>query len=453
MKKRFLKVLAVSMLPAVLLGTVTSCGDSNSGDIIEVSRPKGDKGETGNGISSIEKTSSDGLKDIYTIKFTDGSITTFIVTNGNQGIQGIQGEPGKDGHTPVITIGENGNWYIDGQDTGKPSSISGETSKGISSIEKTSSDGLNDIYTITFTDGSTTTFTVTNGKDGVAGEQGIQGIQGEPGKDGHTPVITIGENGNWYIDGEDTGRTSLIKGEIGNGISSIEKTSSDGLKDIYTITFTDGSTTIFTVTNGKDGIDGIQGEPGKDGHTPIITIGENGNWYIDGEDTGRTSLIKGEIGNGISSIEKTSSDGLKDIYTITFTDGSTTIFTVTNGKDGIDGIQGEPGKDGHTPIITIGENGNWYVDGQDTGKVSLLKGDKGEKGDKGDDGLSAYEIYKKYHPEYQGTEEDWINDLAEGKLNSRVTISFDTNGGNNIKPVTISYGSLLSSIDVPIRNG
>ena len=372
MKKRFLKVLAVSMLPAVLLGTVTSCGDSNSGDIIEVSRPKGDKGETGNGISSIEKTSSDGLKDIYTIKFTDGSITTFIVTNGNQGIQGIQGEPGKDGHTPVITIGENGNWYIDGQDTGKPSSISGETSKGISSIEKTSSDGLNDIYTITFTDGSTTTFTVTNGKDGVAGEQGIQGIQGEPGKDGHTPVITIGENGNWYIDGEDTGRTSLIKGEIGNGISSIEKTSSDGLKDIYTITFTDGSTTIFTVTNGKDGIDGIQGEPGKDGHTPIITIGENGNWY---------------------------------------------------------------------------------VDGQDTGKVSLLKGDKGEKGDKGDDGLSAYEIYKKYHPEYQGTEEDWINDLAEGKLNSRVTISFDTNGGNNIKPVTISYGSLLSSIDVPIRNG
>ena len=29
-------------------------------------------------------------------------------------------EPGKDGHTPVITIGENGNWFIDGVDTTKP---------------------------------------------------------------------------------------------------------------------------------------------------------------------------------------------------------------------------------------------------------------------------------------------------------------------------------------------
>ena len=431
----------------------------------DTGKPSSIKGETGKGISSIEKTSSDGLKDIYTITFTDGSTTTFTVTNGNdgeQGIQGIQGEPGKDGHTPVITIGENGNWYIDGEDTGKPSSIKGETGNGISSIEKTSSDGLKDIYTITFTDGSTTTFTVTNGKDG---EQGIQGIQGEPGKDGHTPVITIGENGNWYIDREDTGKPSSIKGETGKGISSIEKTSSDGLKDIYTITFTDGSTTTFTVTNGKDGeqgIQGIQGEPGKDGHTPVITIGENGNWYIDGVDTGKPSSIKGETGNGISSIEKTSSDGLKDIYTITFTDGSSTTFTVTNGKDGeqgIQGIQGEPGEDGHTPVITIGENGNWYIDGEDTGKPSSIKGDKGdkgdqgEKGDKGDDGLSAYEIYKKYHPEYQGTEEDWINDLAEGKLNSRVTISFDTNGGTSMKPVTITYGSLLSSISIPSRKG
>lgn len=41
MKKRFLKVLAVSMLPAVLLGTVTSCGNSNSDSIIEVSGPTG----------------------------------------------------------------------------------------------------------------------------------------------------------------------------------------------------------------------------------------------------------------------------------------------------------------------------------------------------------------------------------------------------------------------------
>ena len=124
---------------------------------------------------------------------------------------------------------------------------------------------------------STTTFTVTNGKDGA---QGIQGIQGEPGKDGHTPVITI-ENGNWYIDGVNIKVSATgPKGETGNGISSIEKTSTNGVVDTYTITFTDGTTTTFTVTNGNDGVDG---------KTPYI--GGNGNWWIGQEDTG----VKAEI--------------------------------------------------------------------------------------------------------------------------------------------------------------
>ena len=37
---------------------------------------------------------------------------------------------------------------------------------------------------------------------------------------------------------------------------------------------------------------------------------------------------------GIASIEKTGTEGLVDTYTITMTDGSTSTFTVTNGKDG-----------------------------------------------------------------------------------------------------------------------
>ena len=157
------------------------------------------------------------------------------------------------------------------------------------------------------------------------------------------------------------------QGETGNGIISIVKTDNDGLIDTYTITYTDGTTSTFTVTNGSDGLQGIQGEKGEDGHTPVITIGENGNWYIDGVDTNiRAEGIQGETGNGIVSIEKASSNGLVDTYTITFTDGTTTTFTVTNGEDGVDGIQGEKGEDGHTPVITIGENGNWYIDGVDT---------------------------------------------------------------------------------------
>ena len=47
-------------------------------------------------------------------------------------------------------------------------------------------------------------------------------------------------------------------------------------------------------------------------------------------DTGAT----GETGNGISNIRKTSTAGLVDTYTITYTDGTTTTFTVTNGQNG-----------------------------------------------------------------------------------------------------------------------
>lgn len=47
--------------------------------------PQGPTGATGNGITSITKTSTSGLVDTYTILFTDGTQTTFTVTNGQDG--------------------------------------------------------------------------------------------------------------------------------------------------------------------------------------------------------------------------------------------------------------------------------------------------------------------------------------------------------------------------------
>lgn len=43
-------------------------------------------------------------------------------------------------------------------------------------------------------------------------------------------------------------------------------------------------------------------------------------------------------GVGITSIAKTSTEGLVDTYTITYSDGGTSTFTVTNGEKGADGI-------------------------------------------------------------------------------------------------------------------
>ena len=48
----------------------------------------------------------------------------------------------------------------------------------------------------------------------------------------------------------------------------------------------------------------------------------------------------------VKSIDYTESQGLKDIYTITYTDGTTGTLVITNGRDGNDGAKGEDGENG-----------------------------------------------------------------------------------------------------------
>ena len=48
----------------------------------------------------------------------------------------------------------------------------------------------------------------------------------------------------------------------------------------------------------------------------------------------KTLMLKGQEGQSIKEIKKTSTSGLVDTYTITLTDGTTSTFTVTNGADG-----------------------------------------------------------------------------------------------------------------------
>ena len=61
--------------------------DFNLGHVVGAD---GAKGDTGNGIASISKTSTAGLVDTYTILFTDGTTTTFNVTNGSNASVTIQ---------------------------------------------------------------------------------------------------------------------------------------------------------------------------------------------------------------------------------------------------------------------------------------------------------------------------------------------------------------------------
>ena len=61
--------------------------DFNLGHVVGADGAKGDKGT---GIQSITKTSTAGLVDTYTILFTDGTTTTFNVTNGSNASVTIQ---------------------------------------------------------------------------------------------------------------------------------------------------------------------------------------------------------------------------------------------------------------------------------------------------------------------------------------------------------------------------
>ena len=54
----------------------------------------------------------------------------------------------------------------------------------------------------------------------------------------------------------------------------------------------------------------------------------------------------GPAGVGIQKIEKTGTEGLVDTYTITYTNGQTMTYTVTNGADGEKGDTGEKGEPG-----------------------------------------------------------------------------------------------------------
>ena len=94
-------------------------------------------------------------------------------------------------------------------------------------------------------------FEITNGKDGANGKDGVNGTNGTNGKDGQDgkpgSVITIGENGNWYIDDKDTGKPS--RGENGK----------DGV-------------------NGTNGTNGTNGADGKDADQVYFKPGSNGCW-------------------------------------------------------------------------------------------------------------------------------------------------------------------------------
>ena len=169
----------------------------------------------------------------------------------------------------------------------------------------------------------------------------IPGEKGDTGDPGHSPVVTATKSG----------KTTTISVD-GAAIATVE-----------------------------DGADGKPGTAGADGVTPHI--GDNGNWYLGEEDTGKPS--RGATGTPGAAGHSPVVTATKSGKTTTISVDGAAIATV---EDGSDGAPGSRGADGITP--TIGANGNWYLGEEDTGKPSRgaigAPGKDGNPGAPGKDG-------------------------------------------------------------------
>lgn len=183
------------------------------------------------------------------------------------------------------------------------------------------------------------------GDKGADGAAGTPGTNGKDGTNGYTFIPAVSSDGviSWTNKGGLTNPTSVNikgpkgdKGNDGTGVSiKSSKSECTAIGDAYI--GSDGhiyilSTLPSTFTDGGE-IKGPKGDKGDTGaQGPTGETGPRGEQGTKG-DKGET----GATGDGISTITKTSTSGLVDTYTITFTSGKTpTTFTVTNGQNGSD---------------------------------------------------------------------------------------------------------------------
>lgn len=149
----------------------------------------GTSGAAGVSITSVTGPVTVGLVDTYTVHFSNGNTTPFVIhngtdgTNGTNGINGtngtngINGTNGVDGHSPVITFsgthiivdgvqgpdlkGQAGNDGTNG--------TNGVDGVGISSVTGPVTVGRNHTYTLHLSNGATQEFTVSDGTNGIDG--------------------------------------------------------------------------------------------------------------------------------------------------------------------------------------------------------------------------------------------------------------------------------------------
>ena len=218
-----------------------------------------------------------------------------------------------------------------------------------------------------------------------------------------------------------------------------EASKSEGNKDIYDIYLLyrkDALSEGKTPLSYEEWLKSIKGEPGD---TPYI--GDNGDWWIGNTDTGVSAAgekgekgDKGDTGASVLTGRGEPTSGLGQVGDSYIDLNTFDYYTKTASgwilQGNLKGPQGEKGDSGE-------------------------EGSQGEQGDKGDDGKSAYEIYCESHPDYQGNEEQWMDDLVNGRLADKpiYTVTFDTCGGSEVPSQRVEDGKKADRPENPEKAG
>ena len=144
----------------------------------------------------------------------------------------------------------------------------------------------------------------------------------------------------------------------------------------------------------------------------------------------------------------------REIYNLYLAQGGTLTY-----EQWLESIRGADGKDGQTP--RIGTNGNWWIGNTDTGVKAEgndgkdgtdgAPGADGKDGKDGQNGKSAYELYVEYHPNYCGSEAEWVDDLALGKLGTTITITFCDDEEEVIETINAEFRSRINPPSNPTK--
>lgn len=218
--------------------------------------------------------------------------------------------------------------------------------RGIVSIIRTSGTGeagTVDTYTITYTDSTTSQFSIYNGSNGVG-----DGATGDTGENGATFTPHLDTNGNlsWSNDkGLANPQTVNIKGKDGytpqKNIDYFDGT--DGVNGFSPII------NVEEVGNGHNviitDIDGDETFHVENGFSPKINVTDLDHGHeisiVDASGTQIIEIADGVDGIGVQSVEQTvvsSDDGGVNTITMTLTNDSVSTFNIKNGNKGSDGI-------------------------------------------------------------------------------------------------------------------